>query len=33
VAGRQVTVTIFWQMPGTDSAQRTLSVVAQMQDS
>jgi type IV pilus assembly protein PilV len=33
VAGRQVTVTIFWQMPGADSAQRTLSVTAQMQDS
>lgn len=33
VAGRQVTVTLFWQMPGADSTQRTLSVVAQMQDS
>ncbi len=33
VAGRQVTVTLFWQMPGADSSQRTLSVTAQMQDS
>ncbi|MGD9951815.1 MAG: type IV pilus modification protein PilV [Burkholderiales bacterium] len=30
VAGNQVTVTIFWQMPGNDSAQRQFSVVAQI---
>jgi len=30
VAGTQVTVTVFWQMPGTDSVQRQFSVVAQI---
>ena len=33
VAGSQVTVTIFWQLPGSDSVQRQLSVVAQINDS
>ena len=33
VAGRQVTVTIFWQLPGSDSALRQFSVVAQINDS
>ena len=33
VAGNQVTVTIFWQLPGTDSVQRQFSVVAQINDS
>lgn len=33
VAGNQVTVTIFWKMPGTDSVTRQLSVVAQINDS
>jgi type IV pilus assembly protein PilV len=32
VAGNQVTVTIFWQMPGADSVQRQFSVVAQIND-
>ena len=32
VAGNQVTVTIFWQMPGNDSVQRQFSVVAQIND-
>lgn len=32
VAGREVTVTIFWQMPGNDSVQRQFSVVAQIND-
>ena len=33
VAGPQVTVTIFWRLPGADSATRQLSVVAQINDS
>jgi type IV pilus assembly protein PilV len=33
VAGSQVTVTIFWKMPGTDTATRQLSVVAQINPS
>jgi type IV pilus assembly protein PilV len=33
VAGNQVTITIFWKMPGTDSVTRQLSVVAQINDS
>lgn len=33
VAGNQVTVTVFWQMPGADSAQRQFSVVAQINNS
>lgn len=33
VAGNQVTVTVFWKMPGTDSVIRKLSVVAQINDS
>jgi type IV pilus assembly protein PilV len=33
VAGNQVTVTIYWQMPGTDSVQRTYQVVAQINNS
>ncbi|MDH4095347.1 MAG: type IV pilus modification protein PilV [Betaproteobacteria bacterium] len=33
VAGNQVTVTIFWQMPGADSPQRQFSVVAQINNS
>ena len=33
VAGSQVTVTIFWKMPGTDTVTRQLSVVAQINDS
>jgi type IV pilus assembly protein PilV len=33
VAGNQVTVTVFWQMPGADSVQRQFSVVAQVNDS
>ena len=33
VAGNQVTVTIFWQMPGADSVQRQFAVVAQVNDS
>lgn len=33
VAGNQVTVTVFWQLPGSDSVQRQLSVVAQVNDS
>jgi type IV pilus assembly protein PilV len=33
VAGNQVTVTVFWQLPGSDSVQRQLSVVAQINDS
>jgi type IV pilus assembly protein PilV len=33
VAGNQVTVTIFWKLPGADSATRQLSVVAQINDS
>ena len=32
VAGNQVTVTIFWRMPGNDSVQRQYSVVAQIND-
>ena len=32
VAGNQVTVTVFWQMPGADSQQRQFSVVAQIND-
>ena len=32
VAANQVTVTVFWQMPGADSVQRQLSVVAQIND-
>jgi type IV pilus assembly protein PilV len=30
VAGNQVTVTVFWQLPGSDSVQRQLAVVAQI---
>jgi type IV pilus assembly protein PilV len=30
VAGNQVTVTVFWQLPGADSVQRQYSVVAQI---
>lgn len=33
VAGNQVTVTIFWKMPGSDSVTRQLAVVAQINDS
>jgi type IV pilus assembly protein PilV len=33
VAGPQVTVTLFWKMPGTDSQTRQLSIVAQINDS
>jgi hypothetical protein len=33
VAANQVTVIVFWQMPGADSVQRQLSVVAQINDS
>jgi type IV pilus assembly protein PilV len=33
VADHQVTVTVFWQMPGEDSVTRQLSVVAQINDS
>lgn len=33
VAGNQVTVTIFWQLPGSDSVLRQFSVVAQINDS
>ncbi len=33
VAGNQVTVTISWKMPGTDSVTRRLAVVAQINDS
>ena len=33
VAGNQVTVTVFWQMPGSDSVQRQFAVVAQINDS
>jgi len=33
VAGNQVTVTIFWQMPGADSALRQYQVVAQINNS
>lgn len=33
VAGSQVTVTIFWQLPGSDSPLRQYSVVAQINDS
>lgn len=33
VAGNQVTVTVFWQLPGSDSVLRQFSVVAQINDS
>lgn len=33
VAGNQVTVTVFWQLPGSDSVQRQFSVVAQINGS
>lgn len=33
VAGGQVTVTLFWKMPGSDSATRQFSIVAQINDS
>ncbi len=33
VAGPQVTVTLFWRMPGADSVTRQLSAVAQINDS
>lgn len=33
IAANQATVTIFWQMPGADSVQRQLVVVAQINDS
>lgn len=33
VAGNQVTVTIFWQLPGSDSPLRQFAVVAQVNDS
>ena len=33
VAGSQVTVTVFWQLPGADSPQRQFSVVALINDS
>lgn len=33
VAANQVTVTVFWQMPGTTSVQRQFSVVAQINGS
>ena len=33
VVGNQVTVRVFWQMPGADSAQREFSVVAQINNS
>lgn len=32
VAGNQVTVTLYWQLPGSDSVQRQVSVVAQIND-
>jgi type IV pilus assembly protein PilV len=32
VAGNQVTVTLRWQLPGSDSVQRQFSVVAQIND-
>jgi len=32
VAGNQVTVQVLWQMPGTNSEQRSFSVVAQIND-
>jgi type IV pilus assembly protein PilV len=33
IAANQATVTVFWQMPGADSVQRRLVVVAQINDS
>lgn len=33
IAATQATVTVFWQMPGADSVQRQLVVVAQINDS
>ena len=33
VAGTQVTVTLFWKMPGADSSTRQFSIVAQINDS
>lgn len=33
IAGNQVTVTIFWQLPGSDSVLRQFAVVAQVNDS
>lgn len=33
VAGSQVTITIFWKLPGSDTATRQLSVVAQINPS
>jgi type IV pilus assembly protein PilV len=33
VAGNQVTVTLFWQLPGSDSVLRQFSVVAQINNS
>lgn len=33
VAANQVTVTVFWQLPGSDSVQRQFSVVAQINGS
>jgi type IV pilus assembly protein PilV len=33
VAGNQVTVTVFWQLPGSDSVVRQFSVVAQINGS
>jgi type IV pilus assembly protein PilV len=33
VAGNQVTVTVFWQLPGSDSVLRQFSVVAQINGS
>lgn len=33
VVGNQVTVTVFWQLPGSDSVQRQFSVVAQINNS
>ena len=33
VAGNQVTVTVFWQLPGSDSVLRQFAVVAQINDS
>lgn len=33
IAANQATVTVFWQMPGADSVQRQLVVVAQINDS
>jgi len=33
VAGSQITVTLFWKMPGADSSTRQLAIIAQINDS